>query len=213
MNHCITPYSIMLAAITAVVLFVSGCEKAPGEDNTYEPIVLSAEQGAMVTSGNTFALSLLGRVDAEEDGNYMISPMSIQFVLGMLLNGASPEAAEEIIQVLGFKDNNVATVNDFFGRLINEMPYLDKKTQVTTARSVLSSIKCPLSKTYISAVSSNYSALCESVDFSKSAAVREKVNTWCAQHTNGMIKEMITKEEESSLSNYVALLLDATCLS
>ena len=177
-------------------------------DNPFEPIVLTQEQGAMVESGNLFAFSLQEQVEMKEAGNYIISPLSLQFILGMLVNGADPDVAEEILSVMGFETTDEAAVNEFCRRLIRELPQLDKLTSVTTARSILVSQDITLKTTYTEKVRSNYLALAESVDFSKSAEVRKKVNNWCSQNTNGMIQEMVTEEDD--LRGLSAILLDAT---
>ena len=207
--------SIVFALISLVVL-ISGCADndstiANVEDNDFQPIVLTQEQETMVSAGNAFAMTLLEKVNAEQKGSFIISPISLQFVLGMVLNGAEGEVADEICRVLGFGSGEMEAVNDFYSRLIHELPDLDKLTQFTTVRSGLSSVNEPLKQSYIDAVSSKYEALFESVDFiNNPQAVREKVNLWCSQNTNGMIPEMITEAETKDLGQVALMLLDAT---
>jgi serpin B len=197
------------------ILFFAGCGNnlsVTAEDNEFEPIVLTMEQEAMVSSGNSFAISMLSQINAKESSSYIISPLSLQFVLGMLLNGAEEDAANEICQVLGYGSGGIVAVNDYCSRLIRELPTLDKLTQFVTARSILVSPTSPLRKTYAEIVVTRYNALCETVDFSKPASIREKVNTWCSKNTNGLIPEMITQAdlERPNWSQLIALLLDAS---
>lgn len=197
--------------LPVLFLAIVGCDKDGGvESNPSEPIVLTTEQEAMVESGNAFALDLLSLINKEKDGNYVFSPLSLQFILGMLLNGASDDAADEICRVLGYGAGETASVNEYCGRLIRELPKRDKQTQVATARLALSGLHTPFLPTYQNAIRSDYSAMCESVDFDKSAAVRDKVNKWSSENTNGLIRDFISKEEVSAMKGLAAVLLDAT---
>ncbi|MBQ7639694.1 MAG: serpin family protein [Bacteroidales bacterium] len=178
------------------------------DDNPYAPIVLTSEQDAMVYSGNQFALKLLAAVDAKADGSYIISPLGLQYILGMLLDGADGQTAQEICEVLGY-GKDAAAVSEFFGRLIRELPEQDKLTEVSSVRSVLTAPTLNLKANYVSSVSETYKALFEQVDFTKTSAVREKVNNWCSKNTNGMIKEMLLKADEAWLNEVCIMFLDA----
>ena len=203
---------LSLITFTLVLLSMAGCENdtpVSMEDNPYNPIVLTSEQEAMVSSGNQFALKLLAAVDAKTDDSYIVSPLGLQFILGMLLDGADGQTAQEICEVLGYGTDEAAAVSALCGRLIRELPELDKLTQVSSVRSVLTAPSLKLKTDYVSSVSETYKALFEQVDFSETSAVREKVNNWCSKNTNGMIKEMLLKEDETWLSSVCAMFMDA----
>lgn len=196
-----------LAGLLAITFACEGNIRV--DNNPYEPIVLTAEQEAMAHSGNLFSLSLLEQLDAIETGNYVISPLSLQYILGMILNGANPEVSDEICNVLGFETTELVSVNGYYGRLIREIPGMDKLTEVTGARTILSSNQYSLQSSFINQVDRFYQAQIETVDFADCSSVRKKVNAWCQRNSNGMIDEMISKEEEKNLSSVAALLLDA----
>ena len=199
----------------AACLFVVSLNSCEGDspvvvgENPYEPLGLTSEQEIMVNTGNQFALKLLAAVDAEAEGNYIISPLGLQFTLGMLLEGANGQTAQEICEVLGFRKDNVASVNEFYGRLIRELPTLDKLTDIISCRTVLTAPTLNLKEDYVSSVSESYQAHFEQVDFSKTAAARNVINNWCSKNTNGMIREMVSEKEESYLKSVRAMFLDA----
>lgn len=62
-------------------------------------IVLNNQQRSIVEYSNNFANELLVKV-IKENENTLISPFSLQVVLGMLANGADEEAYNEIVSTL-----------------------------------------------------------------------------------------------------------------
>ena len=81
---------------TTLLLGCVSCGKVEGNapeekesiDNSYNGLELSTKSENYVRQGNTFAFRFLSRVNATSEGNYLISPLSMPFLLGMILNGA-----------------------------------------------------------------------------------------------------------------------------
>ena len=127
---------------TAILLGAVSCGKVesntPQEeepiDNPYMGIELSTKAEAFIRQGNTFAFRFLSQVDAASEGDYVVSPLSMQFLLGMILNGAQGTTADEICQVLGYEDGEVEAMNDFNPQLkynaAQEDPYRLMKKSV-----------------------------------------------------------------------------------
>ena len=92
----------LLLIATLLIGFLTSCnnEGTPFiPEPTIDPILLpfpeldSRTQEAIVKKGNVFANDLMTLMNQEvPDKNMMISPLSIQFVLGMASNGANEEA-------------------------------------------------------------------------------------------------------------------------
>lgn len=198
--------------ILCVAIFVSGCDfdnTVTAEENDYEPIELSFEQKEIVDNGNSFALTLLDAVMTDKSDSFIISPISLQFILGMLLNGAEEETAAEIRKVLCVTDYDNETINNLFCRLIQDLPTRDKLTDITGARIFFTASNYPLKSEYTKVINNTFGAVCETMDFTNVSFARKSINQWCSSHTNGMIPEMVSKDEESSLCNVAGLLMDA----
>ena len=105
-----------LMAVLAVLMGVGvSCGNIGGDegDNPYKKLNLTTKSEEYVKQGTGFAFEFIDRIQASEPGDFFISPLSMQFLLGMLLNGAQGETADEICQVLGYGAGEVAAVNDY----------------------------------------------------------------------------------------------------
>ena len=75
-------------------------------DNPLTPISLTTKQYGFVDAGNTFAGRFIDKIDEnslkQKENEWIVSPLSLQIALGMLLNGAQGETADEICQTLGY---------------------------------------------------------------------------------------------------------------
>ena len=95
----------IMAASAALIL--SSCEPAEPqhEPMPIQPIELTKAQDEMVDNGNLFAFNLIKTVSESDElqgKDFMVSPLSISFVLGALNNGATGQTSEEILSAIGF---------------------------------------------------------------------------------------------------------------
>ena len=90
----------LFSASVAVLLGLFSCQKAGSEDTPGSgeaPVIdLTTKSAEFVRKGNDFAFRFLKAVDASQDKDYVMSPLSMQFLLGMLLNGTGGTTADEI---------------------------------------------------------------------------------------------------------------------
>ena len=80
-----------LMAVLAVLMGVGvSCGNIGGDegDNPYKKLNLTTKSEEYVKQGTGFAFEFIDRILASEPGDFFISPLSMQFLLGMLLNGA-----------------------------------------------------------------------------------------------------------------------------
>ena len=148
-----------------------------------------AEQG-FVKAGNAFAWRLTNTVWEKSDKKSMIiSPLSVQFALGMLGNGADSHIASQFAEVLGYEGTDA--INDFCAKLIETLPQVDTSITLALADGVLVNDRYKLKDPFKSAVQTHYDALVESMSFSNTQAVIKYVNDWCEKHTYGRIKDVL----------------------
>ena len=149
--------------ISAAILLMVGvsCEKLNVDDNGENPnrrLELSTKSAELVKQGNNFAFELIDRVNQSEKDDFIISPLSMQFLLGMLLDGAQGKTSDEICQVLGYGAGEVEAVNEYCQSMMTQLPKLDKKTKLSLANAIFVNKPYTLLDTYKSTVGKYYQA-------------------------------------------------------
>ena len=200
MKHII----LALALITSLV----SCQKPGGNDNsdnTLKPLNLSTRSAGFIQKGEPFSFEFIDRINAEEEGEYIISPLSMQILLGMVLDGARGATADEICNVLGYGSGEIDAVNEFCQAMLQQLPELDKKTTLTMANAIFVDDGWPLLDSYKKTVGQYYDAEIANLDFSDNARSLKAINGWCSDHTNGLIPAILDQVDP----NMLAYLLNA----
>ena len=83
-------------------LLIASCNRNENSGNLPKDLELTTKSAEFIQKGHSFAFELIDRVNDDAQGSYIISPLSLQFLLGMVLDGARGETADEICQVLGY---------------------------------------------------------------------------------------------------------------
>ena len=162
-------------------------------------VPLTRAEREYVQAGNAFAWRLTKKVwdgEAEKKG-LILSPLSVQYALGMLGNGANAEVAAQLAGVLGYEGTQA--INEFCAKLIETLPQVDTSVTLALANGVLVNDRYTLKTPFKSAVETYYDALVKSMSFSNGSAVIKYVNDWCEQHTYGRIKDVLKDMDPAAL--------------
>ena len=193
-----------LLAAMAVLLTVSlSCGKLNGDDpknNPYKRLDLTTKSVEFVQQGNTFAFDFIDRINSLEEGDFFISPLSMQLLLGMILDGAQNGTADEICKVLGYGAGEVNAVNEYSLSMLEQLPSLDKKTKLSIANAIFANKQYSLKDDYKSTVGKYYQAEVANLDFSNETASLKAINGWCDKQTNGMIPKVLDKVSPGTLA-------------
>ena len=192
----------LFAAIAAAVLAFSAC-KGNGEDNTpnpYKALDLSTKSSLFVQKGHGFTFDYINRINADSKTDYIVSPLSMQFLLGMILDGARGETANEICKVLGYGAGEVAAVNEYCLSMLQQLPSLDKKTKLTIANAIFVDDGWPLLDTYKTDVAKYYEAAVSNLDFADENGSLKAINGWCSDHTNGLVPKVLDEVSTDMLA-------------
>ena len=195
----------MLAAVAALLIMpAASCDKIGGQedngDNAYKPLELTTKASSYIQKGNTFTFDFIERINKEVKEDYVISPLSMQFLLGMLLDGANGETAAQIANVLGYGAGEVDEVNKFCLSMLEQLPELDKKTTLNIANAIFVDDGWPLNKSFVSTVGKYFQAEVSNLDFSDNAASLKAINGWSNTHTNGMIPKVLDEVDQKMLA-------------
>jgi len=192
------------AVMAAAFLFLSGvsCGKPSDKesDNSYKPLDLSTKSSEFVVKGNGFAFNYIDRINSASSKDYIISPLSMQFLLGMILDGARGETASEICSVLGYGEGEVGAVNEFCLSMLRQLPEMDKKTKLSIANAIFVDTGWPLLDTYKNDVGGYYEAEVANLDFSDNAGSLKVINGWCSDHTNGLVPKILDEVSTDMLA-------------
>ena len=208
-----TFWKSVVFVISLFLLFsCNGLEQEGGKDdgnNRYSPISLSTKQSDFVRAGNSFAGRFIDKIDENalkhKENEWIVSPLSLQLALGMLLNGAQGETATEICQMLGYGEGETAEINAWSKLMLEQLPKLDKKTDLALADAIFYNKKMTLKAPYKDAVGTNYKATFEALDFTQKKASANVINKWCDKQTKGLIPHVLDEVDPA----YLAYLVNA----
>lgn len=178
------------ALFLASALMFSACSSdSDVADNERKDIVLDGSEIAIVDTQISTAFDMLRYFDANsEQANFMVSPLSAQFSLSMLANGAQGTTLDELSKVLG--GNSVGELNALNKRLLSELPKADKKTAFRSANSLWLNNGFNILPAYSRSMADFYRTDVATVDLTTDVAVK-KINDWCSLKTDGMIPSVI----------------------
>jgi serpin B len=196
-----------IVLFAAFLTLLASCQKPSDNnpDNFYKPLNLSTRSAEFIRQGEPFAFEFIDRIHAEEKGDFIISPLSMQILLGMILDGAQGTTADEISRVLGYGAGETDAVNEFCRSMLTQLPKLDQKTTLTMANALFVDDGWPLLDSYQSTVRKYYDAEIANLNFADGAASLKAINGWCADHTNGLIPKILDEVDP----NMLAYLLNA----
>ena len=193
----------LMAAAAALLTISLSCEK-PGTDDTgnnpYKALELTTKSAEFARQGNTFAFDFIDRINSTEEGDFIISPLSMQFLLGMLLDGAQDGTADEICKVLGYGAGEMDAVNEYCLSMLKQLPSLDKKTKLSIANAIFVNKQYSLKDSYKSTVGKYYMAEVANLDFFDGAGALKTINGWCDKQTNGMIPKVLDEVSPDMLA-------------
>lgn len=201
-----------LASILMSLAIAAGCSafQKPDSGDDQKPIerkdiALTKAQQGYVQAGNTFAFNLYREVLKQQESSFMVSPLSIEYALSMLCNGAVGTTQTEILNLLGYKAGEMADVNEFCKYLTDALYKVDNTVKLNIANALIANTeKARLKKDYISILSTYYDALAKGYNFSsENAAALSYINNWAKEQTNGMIPKLL---DDLSPNTYAMLM-------
>ncbi len=187
----------------------------PEQWNTIPAGKVSSEMSATDFDGR-----FLDYIASRTDGNYMVSPLSFRYALGLLLAGAKGETKTELLKALGvesaeewdeycanfngfvkwFDENLKSEIKDFNeekakGWLPDSATAPFRALRVANSIWKKESIPEDFTETYKALVAANYAA--EHLSFSPENVV-ERVNSWVSDKTEKMIKVLLPENYDAS---------------
>ena len=194
-----------MSILLAGVMLLSGCVmtvQAPGSEQPISPNPIVEEPKVEIVSDNSgfneFDSTLIKFIDDKKgQENYMISPMSFKYALGLAVLGSDGETKEELLKAMGYTsfddlaalDKRMKATLDNFN-MVNESnkrhAYGDEKIDEITfeiANSVWD-LYGLIKEDYKKEVKEKLNAEAKSVEFKNAVS---EINTWVEEKTRGLI--------------------------
>ena len=140
---------------------------------------------------NDFSFRFLQQIESNEKGDWFVSPLSLQFLLDMILNGSGGATTEEIARVLNCNPKDIASTNDLSRLLLEQFPKLDPATKLTIGNAIFINKKYPVNRDFQRTVEKYYNAEVENLDFNNENSTLKTINGWCNKQTKGLIPSVL----------------------
>ena len=194
-------YITLFTTIVSIALLVA-CEKSVPEKTGFDidfpvpsksitKVALSEQEEQYVRAGSFFSLQLLNK--AYSNSNIVISPLSVQFSLGMALNGARGNTAEEIVKTLGYGEEGPAALTAFHNSLIKQIPSVGNGVTVKMADAVLADTEDNVNPSFQRKIESSYYAPVVFMPFTEDSGVLSLANEWIYRNTEGLFNNVFDR--------------------
>ncbi len=153
-------------------------------------------QVKIADGNNDFACNLFRTIyEQKHGGSFIMSPISVSYLLGMLNEGAEGQTQREITNVLGL-DGSAQEISQHFKKIMDVASGVDSTVTIKIANSIYinSAMNHRLIPKYKTDMQEYYYAQIDAFDFGNSRNV-DIINNWCKIHTDGMIPKILDKLE------------------
>lgn len=140
---------------------------------------------------NRFAADLILE-SAVNEGNLMISPLSVFLALAMTMNGSAGETQSSMLGVLADESIDPGLVNNTSRSLVSQLTKTGEKTTVSIANSIWFRQGFKPYLPFLQTNADYYSAGARELDFADENA-SSIINTWVENETKGLIDKIIDK--------------------
>ncbi|XP_055768082.1 neuroserpin-like isoform X1 [Salvelinus fontinalis] len=148
-----------------------------------------------------FSVRLYHQLQARAgDDNIIFSPLSVAVALGMVELGARGASLTQIRQAVGFShlptDEEFSLLQNLTGALSED----DAHYIIRLANSLFLQSGVTFNPEFLRLMKKYFRAEVETVDFSESAAVAEQINGWVENHTESKIRDLLSADDFSSVT-------------
>lgn len=185
-------------------LLLTGCG-ASSATNLMEEVparvICLAEQPDCAAEATDFALRLF-RASLAEEGNTLVSPLSVLAALGMTANGADGETLEQMESLFGM---NTQEVNAFLYSFLDGQ---GDALKLANSIWLTDDSRFQVSQSFLETNADFYQA--DIFTAPMDSTTLDAINRWVAEKTNGMIPRVLEEIPESAIAYLVnALAFDA----
>ncbi|HLR15089.1 MAG TPA: serpin family protein [Bacillota bacterium] len=190
--------------LCGILLFLTGCkgenqfsnaksfsidDDVTFDDNDYQHIV---------EANNQLGTELLTTIEADEQNNRFISPVSLFSALSMAYMGSDGETKQEIAQTMHIGDLTDEEVKRGHASLYEILASMPEDLTLHHANALWIDHLYSIEDDYSETLNKYYNATFQSDDFSKDTTA-EHINDWIEEQTEGHITDMVNSPIDSSV--------------
>ncbi len=178
----------------------------PGDTVSVDLSTIAAQ-----TDGD-FTFNIVKQLNTAADGNFFLSPISVELAFAMLANGADGNSRQQILDAFGYGTKSINDLNNHCRSVISEWNKLnnefvaqkEKLSQygesgqpqtIETANAIWTDRRAPLFKEYIELCNNFFDAEAATMNFANRDSSLSVMNGWCNQKTHGMIPKMLNEDD------------------
>ncbi len=165
------------------------------------PLGLSYRESRVAEFTAPFGWKLFAEMAGDE--NLVLSPLSAEYALAMLANGASRDICNEILETLYGSQVTLDQANVYYYKLSKNMSEFDSEITFTNANSLWYIPDITVKSDYRRTVTLYFGA--RAYQMEKSQMV-DAINNWSAEKTNGMIPKIVSDASDFMLVNSIYFL-------
>lgn len=203
----------MLKNLIIVLATIVACSQAPAfaqsKPPADKPVVqdrsdLSSQQRNTIAAINNFGWKVFRVVydSTKINDNIFMSPLSVSYALGIVLNGASGSTRDSIQAALGLTGLSISEIDSTYRELATMFATLDSASTFSLANSVWHRKEKKLVPEFVEICRDYFNAPVEPVNFGLTSTIK-KINTWASDNTNGKIRNMISDPVPSEIASIV----------
>lgn len=187
-------FRFLSTLVTGALLATACSSNEPGPNGEGTKVIdMTPDEVAIATTTNSFSLDMYNATaDKVENGNFLVSPLSLSMAMSMVATGAQGDTRAEILSVLGFGNADIEAVNRLNSRLITELPGVDRATKLSIANSIWFDKTLNVKPSFLEANATAYNAEMFNTDLGSSAA-KDAINSWVSDKTNGLIPALLNQ--------------------
>ncbi|MBV8727935.1 MAG: serpin family protein [Candidatus Eremiobacteraeota bacterium] len=155
---------------------------------------------------NAFGFDIFSKLMAHDQGNVVVSPVSVALALSMAQNGAAAKTRTAIAHVLHVSDLSDEQLNGGAAALMQDLPAPTDDLQFSIANSLWVKNGFQVHAAFENEIQSSYQAKIANIPFNDSGLAQ--LNGWVKEHTLGLIPKILdhfNDVDSAVLANAVAL--------
>lgn len=175
-----------------------------GEDQTddkawdYRAIELTRSMRECNNAMNNASMKLFSKAleSGESAENILVSPLSVNYVLAALVNGAEGQTRDEIMNFFGIE--NLEDANQLFKLYTSELTKLDNQVKLSLANSLWIDKQFFINPDYANVLNDGWPVALYSEQLNTTECL-QRINTWVEDNTSGLIKDFLKKPIEGPM--------------
>jgi serpin B len=148
-------------------------------------------------ASNKFCSELYNKIVDGQQGNVVVSPLSIQTALTLAYFGASGETANEIKVALKLDQISKENIAELYREFISEFK---KNDGFKMATKIAVKKECTVKPSFNEVAINSFDSEIEAMDFSNPAESTKAINDWVAEKTENTIKDLLKPDFINSLT-------------